>query len=127
MRGKATIAPGGRYLRFEFEPDATVGDWKKAQALLMQLMKETGIRRVLVDIRKQKASGHWVELFNFGANIPDGMAFAVLADPGRADYQFIETVALNRGKAVRLFPSEEEEAGIQWLEAGADPGSPSAR
>ena len=122
MRYRAAVAPGGRYLRFEFDRDATVGDWKKAQAHLMQLMRETGVRRVLVDLRNQKASGHWAELFNFGANIPDGMAFAVLADPRREDYKFIETVALNRGKAVRLFPSGEEDAGIRWLEARDEQG-----
>lgn len=122
MRYSAKVAPGGRFLRFDFDPDATVGDWEKAQALLMQLVQETGIRRALVDLRRQKASGHFVKLFNFGAGIPDGMTFAVLADASREDYKFVETVALNRGKAVRLFASDEEAAGIQWLEAGAEPG-----
>ena len=121
MRGQVTVAPGKRFLRFEFDPNATVDDWKKAQALLMQLVKETGIQRVLVDVRSQKASGHFAELFNFGAGIPDGMAFAVLADPGREDYRFIETVALNRGKTVRLFPPDREAAAVRWLEAGGKP------
>ena len=121
MRGQVTVAPSGRFLRFEFEPKATLEDWKKAQALLMKLVRDTGVRSVLVDIRKQKATGHFVDLFDFGANLPDGMAFAVLADPAREDYKFIETVALNRGKAVSLFPSDAEDAAIRWLEASGKP------
>jgi|SRR5579859_1130685 len=121
MRGQATVDPKRRFLRFEFNEGASVDDWREAQALLMRLSEETGIRRVLVDIRRQKVSGPQSELFNFGANIPVGMAFAVLADPQRDDYQFIETVALNRGKAVSLFSSLEEDAAIQWLEAGGEP------
>jgi len=41
------------------------------------------------------------------------MAFAVLSDPHHGDHEFVETVALNRGKCVRLFGSEEQ--AIEWL------------
>ena len=121
MRGQAIVAPGGRFLRFEFEPKATVADWKEARTLLMEMVQKTGIRNVLVDLSRQKASGAWHELFSFGVEVPDGMAFAVLADLGREDYQFVETVALNRGKAVRLFAASEEPAAVAWLEAQAKP------
>ena len=55
-----------------------------------------------------------MELFEFGENIPSGMVFAVLSDPHRDDHNFVENVALNRGKNVRLFFGSEQEA-IEWL------------
>ena len=43
-----------------------------------------------------------------------GMVFAVLSDSLSDDHKFVETVALNRGKNVRLFFGSEDEA-IEWL------------
>ena len=114
MRGTVTVDAERRFLRFEFDREATLGDWKKAQAVFLRLSEESGIRRALVDIRKQEDAGPPLELFEFGSEIPSGMAFAVLSVRGRADHGFVETVALNRGKNVRLFFGSEEEA-IQWL------------
>jgi hypothetical protein len=114
MRGAATVDSGRRFLRFEFDADATLADWKEAQVIFGRLSVETGINRALVDIRKQKDDGLRLELFEFGRNIPSGMAFAVLSARGREGHEFVETVALNRGKNVRLFFGPEEEA-IEWL------------
>jgi len=114
MRGAATVDSERRFLRFEFDADATLADWKEAQAIFGRLSVETGINRALVDIRKQQDDGLRLDLFEFGRNIPSGMAFAVLSARGREGHEFVETVALNRGKNVRLFFGPEEEA-IEWL------------
>jgi hypothetical protein len=119
MQGAITIDAERRFLRFEFDQGATVRDWREAQKVFLRLSEETGIRRALVDVRKQPAAGPVVELFEFGYNIPAGMVFAVLSDPHSDDHRFVETVALNRAKNVRLFFGSEEEA-IQWLIA--EPG-----
>ena len=103
-----------RFLRFQFDEHATLNDWRDAQAVFLRLSKETGIRRALVDVRKQKTTGSELDLFEFGRDIPSGMVFAVLSDPRRGDHEFVETVALNRGKNVRLFFGSEKEA-IEWL------------
>jgi hypothetical protein len=114
MRGAVTIDPERRFLRFQFEEDAALVDWKEAQQIFMRLTRETGIGRALVDIRKQTGAGSRLELFEFGRNIPSGMAFAVLSARDREDHNFVETVAINRGKNVRLFFGSEEEA-VEWL------------
>lgn len=114
MRGKATVDPEKQLLRFEFEERATMRDWKEGLATLFQLSEETGLTRVLVDVRKQKAVAPMAELFSFGAEIPSGMAFAVLSEPHRQDHKFVETVALNRGRNVNLFFGPEEDA-VAWL------------
>lgn len=114
MKGAVTVEAERRFLRFQFDPQATVRDWVEARAVFLQLSRETGIRRALVDVRKQAAAGAVTELFQFGQDIPSGMVFAVLADPQSGDQKFVETVALNRGKNVRLFFGAEEPA-IEWL------------
>jgi len=108
-----TVDARRRFLHFEFGQHATVRDWKEAQAAFLRLSGETGIRRALVDVRRQMTAGPQLELFEFGRNIPSDMAFAVLSDPHHGDHEFVETVALNRGKYVRLFGSEEQ--AIEWL------------
>jgi|SRR5688572_4969848 hypothetical protein len=117
MHASITVDEQRRFLRFQFDPSATLFDWKEAQAAFLRLSKETGIHRALVDVRNQTASGPPLDLFEFGHNLPTGAAFAVLSGPHRGDHEFVETVALNRGKNVRLFGSEEE--AIEWLIAQA--------
>ena len=114
MRAAIAVDDQRRFLRFQFQLFATVSDWREAQAAFLRLSEETGIRRALVDVRKQMAAGPQVELFEFGRDLPSDMVFAVLSDPHRSDHEFVETVALNRGKNVRLFFGPEEEA-IEWL------------
>jgi hypothetical protein len=118
MHAEIAVDPQQRFLRFHFAQHATVADWEQAQAAFVRLSNETGIRRALVDIRGQEGSGPALDLFQFGSNIPAGMAFAVLSGPARYDHAFVETVAINRGKNVRLFFGPEEEA-IEWLIAQA--------
>lgn len=113
MHAAITIDQQRRFLRFQFDQGATVSDWKEAQTAFLRLSEEVGIRRALVDIRGQMTAGPQLQLFEFARNIPSGMAFAVLSDPDRSDHEFVETVALNRGKNVRLFGSEEQ--AIEWL------------
>ena len=114
MQVAITVDAQRRFLHFQFSQHATVSDWKEAQVAFFRLSKETGIRRALVDVRKQETAGPKLELFEFGQNIPSSMAFAVLSDPGHDDHEFVETVAINRGKNVRLFFGSEDEA-IEWL------------
>lgn len=114
MRGRVKVDAEKQLIRFEFEQRATMQDWKEAQVMLLRLSEETGLTRVLVDVRKQQMVEQTPELFHFGANIPSTMVFAVLSEPHRSDHRFVETVALNRGKNVSLFFGPEEGA-IEWL------------
>jgi len=114
MQGAITVDPQGRFLRFQFGPGATIRDWVEAREICLRLSEQTGIRRALVDVRRQQVAGPVIELFEFAHQVPPGMVFAVLSDPHSNDHKFVETVALNRGKNVRLFFAAEEEA-IEWL------------
>jgi len=114
MQGAMTVDAERRFLRFQFDQCATVSDWVEARAIFLRLSEETGIRRALVDVRKQQVTGPVMELYEFGHHIPSEMVFAVLSNRHSDDHKFVETVALNRGKNVRLFFGSEEEA-VEWL------------
>ena len=114
MQAEITIDEKRRFLRFQFDRSATVRDWVEARAIFLRLSEETEIRRALVDLRQQQVAGPVSQLFEFGQKIPAGIVVAVLGDPDSEDHRFVETVALNRGKHVRLFFGSEEEA-IEWL------------
>ena len=116
MRGKVEINPDGRFIRAQFGQDATIADWHDSLKLLASLVRRSGIRQTLVDIRKQKASASTTELFNFANKVPTDLRFAVLARRNEDD-SFVETVARNRGATARLFFGPEEEA-INWLLGG---------
>ena len=113
MRGKVEIDSGGKFIRAEFEEGATIADWYKAFRLHGALVKQSGIRETLVDLRKQKASAPILDLFEFGRRLPTDVRFAVLARP-KTDDSFVETVARNRGTTARLFFGPEDEA-VGWL------------
>ena len=108
--------PGGRFIRARFEEDSTIADWNECRDLLAPLIEKSGIRLVLVDIRRQQASAPTLDLFKFGAEIPKDVKFAVLARR-ISDDSFVETVARNRGAMARLFFGPEEDA-VRWLLRG---------
>jgi hypothetical protein len=78
-----------------------------------RLSEETGIRRVLIDVREQTNLADTMELFNFATNLPKSIAFAVLCDIYIDDHRFIEKVAKSRSIAVKDFSSEQD--AIEWL------------
>ena len=113
MPGEVRLDAKEQLLRVQFVSDSTVDDWKSALVQVERLSKETGICRVLVDVRKQTDLASTFELFGFGSQLPGTIAFAVLCEIHLDNHRFIETVATNRGVKVRDFDSEQ--AAIAWL------------
>jgi len=100
-------------MRVQFGSDSTVENWKRALVQVEHLSEETGFHRVLVDVRKQKDLANTMSLFDFGAHLPNSIAFAVLCELHLEDHRFIEDVAKNRGIIVEDFDSEQN--AIEWL------------
>ena len=101
------------FIRVQFGSDSTVENWKSALVQVKRLSEETGICRVLIDVRKQTDLASTFELFTFGANLPRSIAFAVLCEIHIDNHRFIENVATNRGLTVKDFDSEKD--AIEWL------------
>jgi hypothetical protein len=112
-RDEIKIDKKNRLLRVQFESDSTVENWKTALVKVKRLSEEMGYRRVLVDVRKQTDLPDTLTLFDFGAGLPNSIAFAVLCELHLEDHRFIENVAINRGLAVKDFDSEQN--AVEWL------------
>lgn len=115
MQGEARLDTEKELIRVEFGSGSTVEDWKIALVQVERLSEETGVCRVLVDVRQQTIMENTFTLFDFGAHLPRSIAFAVLCEIQLENHHFIEDVAANRGIAVRDFDSEQN--AIEWLES----------
>jgi hypothetical protein len=113
MPGAVTLDSENRLIRVQFGSDSKVDNWKSALVEVRQLSEETGICRVLVDVREQTDLASTMDLFDFATSLPRSIAFAVLCELHHEDHHFIETVAKNRGILVQDFDSEEK--AIEWL------------
>ena len=100
-------------MRVQFGSNSTVHDWKSTLKQVERLSRETGICRVVVDVRKQEFLADTSTLFTFAASLPRSIAFAILCELHLDMHRFIENVALNRGMFVKDFESEQE--AIEWL------------
>ena len=113
MSGEIGIDSKNQLIRVEFGSESTVGDWKKALEQVQAQADKTGICRILVDVRKQTNLADSGQLFDFAANLPRSLAFAVVCEINLEDHRFIETVATNRSILVKDFKAEPD--AIEWL------------
>jgi hypothetical protein len=114
MQNEVIFDAEKQLLRVQFSTDSVVEDWKSAMIQIERLSEKTGVRRVLVDIRKQTELASIADLFYFGSQLPRQIAFAVLCDIHKKEYHFIETVARNRSITGKNFEIEQD--AIKWLE-----------
>ncbi|OQA26609.1 MAG: hypothetical protein BWY59_01321 [Verrucomicrobia bacterium ADurb.Bin345] len=87
-------------------------------ASLQTLMAETGIRKVLVDTRRQKFNPDLFKVYDFGKRLPNSAQIAVMVSqkqPTREAISLLNDVAHNRGVNVRVFGSRSE--ALEWLHA----------
>ncbi len=92
----------------------TIEDWLSSKEQVVRLYVQHGARQLLVDVRDQDSAPSTLDIFEFGEDWPAGIRTAILVgDQTREDQQFLETVAFNRGKQMRVFDSEED--ALNWL------------
>ena len=92
----------------------TIGDWDFSKAQVLRLVELHGNSRLLVDVRDGESAPSILELFEFGAQWPHHIRTAVLLGKNnREQHQFLETVALNRAKQLRVF--DDEQQALAWL------------
>lgn len=120
--GRVELDTENRLMRVRYGPEANIADWKQSLNEVLRLSEETGINRVLVDVREQKQLANTSELFNFGSQLPRHIAFAVLCELHLEEHRFIENVATNRGMTVKDFDSEP--SALAWLREWPDRDDP---
>jgi len=84
-----------------------------------EIIRERGLTEVLVDARELTSLPPTFALFLFGKSFADNEGLrtmklaGVVSEKTTKDMSFIETVARNRGVAMRIFKSME--AAVAWL------------
>jgi len=92
-------------------------DMEKSIEGLMELKRKHGIDKVLIDTTKLDSVPNTIEIFETMANFPHGFKVAIIIDKNKAiasDIRFGETVAMNRGKNIKVFSNNS--SAINWLE-----------
>ena len=113
MLEEVTIDMESQLMRVQFDSDSTVENWKSALVQVERLSEESGLCRLLVDVRKQTDLADTMTLFDFGSHLPRSIRYAVLCESHLEEHRFIETVATNRGIDIKDFDSEQN--AIEWL------------
>lgn len=92
----------------------TIDDWLASKEQVVQLNEAHGAVQLLVDVRDQTTAPSTLDIFDFGKDWPPGIRTAILVgEETREDQRFLETVAFNRAKQMRIF--DDEEKAVHWL------------
>jgi hypothetical protein len=93
--------------------DDILGSIEKIQ----QIQSESGIDKLLVDTTRQETLPSPIEIFELFSVYPREIKTALLVNTSQTtakDVEFVETVALNRGKHMKVVHDREQ--ALQWLD-----------
>jgi len=99
--------------------DVSAEDWQKSVDTVMELVRSRGMTKVLVDSLDLVSMPRTWTLYEFGnllaaTKFPASVKIAAaIQGPLREDLKFVETVATNRGRQMKVFGSIDE--AIAWL------------
>ena len=106
-----------KIIRVDSFGHTSIEDWNNSLDSVLKINRQTGVTRILVDTRRQKSSPNTSHLFDFAANLPIALRFAVVvSDSTRTGLDSVETAGRNRGKSIRLF--NDDEKAMDWLDPG---------
>jgi hypothetical protein len=89
---------------------------KSTLSMLLELIRESGIKKVLADTRGQDFKPSTINIYEFGMLLPRNVMIAVVVSkdqPTARDVSFLDDVAFNRGVTMKLFASRAE--ALVWL------------
>jgi len=91
-----------------------IADWMASKKKVIQLFEAHGVSHLLVDAQQLTTAPSVSDIFDFGQDWPDAIKTAVVVGENTSeDVAFIETVAINRYKQMRIF--YEEDDALLWL------------
>lgn len=99
--------------------DVSLSDVDNSLQEIEQIRKETGVDKVLVDVREQTSMPEMSESFQIASSLPHSLRIALLFSEGQSteeDIRFVESIAASGGVAVQAFSSEDE--ALRWLSQG---------
>lgn len=91
-----------------------IENWYASKQKVIALAEAHSGLRLLVDARELEAAPSVLDIFDFGQDWPSGIRTAILVGESTDDdVMFLETVAVNRSKQMRIFYEESE--ALLWL------------
>jgi hypothetical protein len=121
MKFEVTVLDGAGYVLVKVFGPVTRAAAMEMVGIVARRRQEADLGRCLYDARESVNAESTLGSFLFlntdlpSAAITPGARVALLVAPDDHSYDFIETVAMNRGHLVRLF--REEASAIRWLTA----------
>jgi len=110
---------GAGLIRVKSWGAVTIEDWNASRDVVIELYRRHGVDRLLVDVTMQVSAPSTLDIFDFGAEWPASIRTAVVAgEATREDQEFLENVAMNRARPLRVF--DDFETAMLWLE-GEEP------
>lgn len=92
----------------------SISDMQTQRLEVIRLHKAHGANSLLVDVRDQESAASLFDIFDFGDTWPAEVAVALwVSAKTPEDILLLETVAMQRGKEMRVFFSETE--ALAWL------------
>jgi hypothetical protein len=119
MTHEITTDAPRRMIRVRHWDDVTLKDLQEARRRLLELMEETGFRRVVSIYTDATSIPSIPEIFHFVAEAfqvyPGNSELAFVTDQSRhlTETTFAENVGVNRGVCLKAFKTEPE--AIAWL------------
>ena len=123
--------PANEIVEVTFSGSTSGSDLRELTSELIQLEKDSGVNRILIDTAEMEISASLVDIFNLPAKqyIEEGAdrraRVAVLlptSDREKEAVQFYKMVCSNRGWRVQVFPERQD--AIRWLTDGNASGQP---
>ncbi len=103
-------------IEIESYGEVSRGDIAESIEKVEQIREETGIGKLFVDTTAQQKLPNPVELFEIFSAFPRKYKAAILMQCSQitaGDVEFLETVAINRGKSLKIHGDREQ--ALQWL------------
>ena len=118
MGEQLTYDADSRLMRVRVWGHDSIGDMQAQRLEVIRLHEAHGADALLVDVREQTSSAPLFDLFDFGDTWPTAIQVALLVSTTTPDdILFLETVAMQRGKKMRVFFSETE--ALDWLDGAS--------
>jgi hypothetical protein len=101
-------------IRVRHHGKSDVEDFRQARNRVVRLQKEHDNVRVVVDLQDVTDAPPTLDIYQFASELPIQLHIAMVCDSElQEDLKFLETVAMNRGRRIKLFANEADALG--WL------------
>lgn len=115
MSQEITYDANSRLIRVRAWGHASISDMIASKAEIMRLHEIHGSNTLIVDAREQETGPEQFDIFEFGDAWPIEIRVAILAGSKTPeDILILETVAVQRGKSIRVFFNETQ--ALDWLQ-----------